>query len=72
VTQILRKEGVVNKFSNSAAGLAKMKLADPRDDRQHGAGIRATMGFFPVDGATLEYMRRTGRTAAEVSSSKST
>src|SRR5207253_2916572 len=26
----------------------------------------ATMGFFPVDSETLDYLRRTGRTEAEV------
>lgn len=67
VTQILRKEGVVNKFVEFCGpGLAKMKLADRATIANMAPEYGATMGFFPVDGETLEYMRRTGRTAAEV------
>ena len=69
VTQLLRKEGVVNKFVEFFGPAIKgMKVAD-RAHRQHGAGIRRTMGFFPVDEQTLAYLRLTGRTDAEVNSS---
>jgi aconitate hydratase len=51
VTQILRREGVVGKFVEFyGSGVDTMTLAD-----------RATMGFFPVDDETLNYLRRTGR-----------
>jgi aconitate hydratase len=67
VTQILRKEGVVGKFVEFfGPGVSTMKLADRATIGNMAPEYGATMGFFPVDAETLEYYRRTGRTAAEV------
>jgi aconitate hydratase len=67
VTQILRKEGVVEKFVEFfGAGVSKMKLADRATIANMAPEYGATMGFFPVDDQTLEYLRLTGRTKDEV------
>ncbi len=67
VTQILRKAGVVNKFVEFfGAGIGSMPLADRATIANMAPEYGATMGFFPVDEQTLEYLRRTGRTATEV------
>ncbi len=67
VTQILRKEGVVGKFVEFyGAGVVKMSLADRATIANMAPEYGATMGFFPVDVQTLDYLRRTGRTTEEV------
>ncbi|MEX0820288.1 MAG: aconitate hydratase AcnA, partial [Pirellulaceae bacterium] len=67
VTEVLRKEGVVGKFVEFfGEGVSPMKLADRATIANMAPEYGATMGFFPIDGETLNYMRRTGRTEAEV------
>ncbi|PQO37334.1 aconitate hydratase AcnA [Bremerella cremea] len=67
ITQILRKEGVVGKFVEFyGPGVSHMSLADRATIANMAPEYGATMGFFPVDGETLNYLRRTGRTAGEV------
>src|SRR5437870_11517489 len=67
VTQILRKHGVVDKFVEFfGPGVSRMSLADRATIANMAPEYGATMGFFPVDAETLNYMRRTGRTADEV------
>jgi aconitate hydratase len=67
VTEILRKEGVVNKFVEFfGEGVSKMSLADRATIANMAPEYGATMGFFPVDGETLNYLRRTGRTKDEI------
>jgi aconitate hydratase len=67
VTQILRKEGVVGKFVEFfGAGMSNMKLPDRATIGNMAPEYGATMGFFPIDGETLNYLRLTGRTDAEV------
>ncbi len=67
VTQILRKEGVVGKFVEFfGAGMSSMKLPDRATIGNMAPEYGATMGFFPVDAETLNYLRLTGRTDAEV------
>jgi aconitate hydratase len=67
VVQMLRKKGVVEKFVEYyGPGLAEMSLADRATIANMAPEYGATCGFFPVDDATLAYLRRTGRTAAEV------
>jgi aconitate hydratase len=67
VTQMLRKHGVVNKFVEFyGPGVSNMKLADRATIANMAPEYGATMGFFPIDVETLEYLRRTGRTNAEV------
>ncbi|MDZ4853015.1 MAG: aconitate hydratase AcnA [Pirellulaceae bacterium] len=68
VTEILRKEGVVNKFVEFfGSGILGMPLADRATIANMAPEYGATMGFFPVDNETLNYMRRTGRSASLVS-----
>src|SRR2546428_525338 len=67
VTQMLRKKGVVEKFVEFyGPGLAQMTLADRATIANMAPEYGATCGFFPVDDETLGYLRRTGRTEAEV------
>ncbi len=67
VTEILRKEKVVGKFVEFfGTGVSHMKLADRATIGNMAPEYGATMGFFPVDVETLNYLRLTGRTDAEV------
>jgi aconitate hydratase len=67
VTQMLRKEGVVNKFVEFfGSGISTMKLADRATIANMAPEYGATMGFFPIDAETLNYLRRTGRSDQEV------
>jgi aconitate hydratase len=67
ITEILRKEGVVNKFVEFFGdGVSCMSLADRATIANMAPEYGATMGFFPVDNETLVYMRRTGRTEDEI------
>jgi aconitate hydratase len=67
VTQMLRKKGVVGKFVEFfGPGVASMSLADRATIANMSPEYGATMGFFPVDEKTLQYLRLTGRSAEEV------
>lgn len=62
VTQILRKKGVVGKFVEYfGPGLSGMSLADRATVANMAPEYGATVGFFPVDEETLNYLRLTGR-----------
>jgi len=62
VTQILRNHGVVSKFVEFyGPGLSKLSLADRATIANMSPEYGATMGFFPVDEETLEYLRISGR-----------
>ena len=64
VTQVLRKKGVVEKFVEFyGAGLSELSLPNRATLANMSPEYGATMGFFPVDQETLEYLRRTGRRA---------
>lgn len=67
VTQKLREHGVVGKFVEYFGdGVAQMSLADRATVANMSPEYGATMGFFPVDEETLDYLRHTGRDEAEV------
>ena len=67
VTQMLRKHGVVGKFVEFfGSGLDHLTLADRATLANMAPEYGATMGFFPVDDETLNYMRKTGRHASVV------
>lgn len=67
VTEILRKEKVVGKFVEFCGpGVSNMSLADRATIANMSPEYGATMGFFPVDDVTLEYLRQTGRTEDEI------
>ncbi len=62
ITQVLRKFGVVNKFVEFfGPGLAEMSLANRATIANMAPEYGATIGFFPVDSHTLDYMRLSGR-----------
>jgi aconitate hydratase len=67
VTQILRTEGVVDKFVEFfGPAVATLKVADRALLANMSPEYGATIGFFPIDELTLAYLRETGRTDAEV------
>ena len=67
ITQMLRKEGVVGKFVEYfGAGADAMPVADRAVLANMGPEYGATIGFFPVDEKTLEFLRATGRTSEQV------
>ena len=62
ITQMLRKFGVVNKFVEFfGPGLDEMTLANRATIANMAPEYGATIGFFPVDRHTLDYMRLSGR-----------
>ena len=62
VTEMLRAFGVVNKFVEFfGPGLAEMNIANRATIANMAPEYGATIGFFPVDDRTLEYMRLSGR-----------
>ena len=67
VVEILRQEGVVGKFVEFfGPGMNKMSVADRATIANMAPEYGATMGFFPVDGVTLEYLRQTGRSEQQI------
>ncbi|MBI2387180.1 MAG: aconitate hydratase AcnA [Elusimicrobia bacterium] len=68
VTEMLRKKGVVGKFVEFyGPGVAGLALADRAMIANMAPEYGATVGFFPVDDRTLEYLRVSGRPEADVS-----
>ena len=67
VTQMLRKKGVVGKFVEFyGTGLSSLTLPDRATIANMAPEYGATMGFFPVDAETLEYLRFTARDEEQV------
>ena len=67
VTEMLRKEKVVGKFVEFfGEGAASLAVPDRATIGNMAPEYGATMGFFPVDNATVEYLRNTGRTHDEI------
>ena len=67
VTQILRKRGVVGKFVEFfGSGLRSLSLADRATIANMAPEYGATMGFFPVDKETLQYLEFSGRSRKEI------
>ncbi|HEX6540175.1 MAG TPA: aconitate hydratase AcnA [Ktedonobacterales bacterium] len=64
VTQMLRKYGVVGRFVEfCGAGLSALGVADRATISNMSPEYGATASLFPVDDATLRYLRDTGRPA---------
>ena len=62
VTEILRKHGVVGKFVEfHGPGATALSLPDRATIANMAPEYGATMGFFPVDDETINYLRGTGR-----------
>jgi aconitate hydratase len=62
VTQTLRKKGVVGKFVEFyGEGVSAISLADRATIANMAPEYGATIGFFPIDNASLDYLRLTHR-----------
>lgn len=62
ITNTLRKRGVVGKFVEFfGPGVAKLNLADRATIANMAPEYGATMGYFPPDAETLNYLRLTNR-----------
>ncbi|KAL7212645.1 hypothetical protein ACSBR2_015345 [Camellia fascicularis] len=62
VTQMLRKHSVVGKFVEFyGEGMGELSLANRATIANMSPEYGATMGFFPVDHVTLQYLKLTGR-----------
>ena len=67
VTELLRKQKVVGKFVEFfGEGTAALTVPDRATIANMAPEYGATMGFFPVDDMTVDYLRYTGRTDEEV------
>ncbi|MFM2407657.1 MAG: hypothetical protein RL358_399 [Pseudomonadota bacterium] len=67
VTELLRKQKVVGKFVEFfGEGTSALTLPDRATIANMAPEYGATMGFFPVDDVTVQFMRNTGRTEEEV------
>ncbi len=67
ITEMLRKEKVVGKFVEFfGEGTQSLSLTDRATIANMAPEYGATMGFFPVDEATIDYFHGTGRTKAEI------
>src|SRR5690606_23849033 len=66
VTEMLRREKVVGQFVEFLGeGAASLSVTDRATIANMAPEYGATMGFFPVDEKTVDYMRATGRTDEE-------
>jgi aconitate hydratase len=67
VTERLRAHGVVGKFVEFyGSGLRSLSLADRATVANMAPEYGATIGFFPVDEQTLDYLRLTARDEAQI------
>src|SRR4249919_2147367 len=67
VTEILRREKVVGKFVEFfGAGTESLSVPDRATIANMAPEYGATMGFFPIDDATVGYLTATGRTPPEI------
>ncbi|HXU77321.1 MAG TPA: aconitate hydratase AcnA, partial [Methylomirabilota bacterium] len=66
VTQMLRKAKVVGKFVEFyGPGAAALPVVDRATIANMAPEYGATMGFFPIDGECVNYLRATGRSEAQ-------
>jgi len=71
VTEMLRQAKVVGKFVEyHGEGAASLSVTDRATIANMSPEYGATMGFFPVDEATCEYLRATGRPEDQVQAVK--
>ncbi len=67
ITEMLRREKVVGKFVEFfGEGTASLAVPDRATIGNMAPEYGATMGFFPVDQATVDYLANTGRTPEEI------
>src|SRR5467141_2492284 len=71
VTEMLRKAKVVGKFVEfHGEGAASLSVTDRATIANMAPEYGATMGFFPVDEETCQYLRATGRSDEHVETVK--
>jgi aconitate hydratase len=64
---MLRKRGVVGKFVEFyGPGVSNLSLADRATVANMAPEYGATMGYFPIDGKTMDYLRLTGRESHKI------
>lgn len=67
VTALLRKRGVVGQFVEFfGEGCSKLSLTDRATIANMSPEYGATMGFFPVDAQSIEYLRLIGADAEKI------
>jgi aconitate hydratase len=67
ITEMLRKTKVVGKFVEFFGdGTKSLSLPDRATIANMAPEYGATMGFFPIDGATIDYFKNTGRSDEEI------
>jgi len=67
VTEMLRKQKVVGKFVEFyGPGAASLPLPDRATIANMAPEYGATMGFFPVDAESVNYLKSTGRTKEQI------
>ena len=67
ITELLRKHGVVGKFVEfHGDGVGAVPVANRATIGNMSPEFGSTCAIFPLDGATLEYLRLTGRPASQV------
>ncbi|MBV9272021.1 MAG: aconitate hydratase AcnA, partial [Candidatus Eremiobacteraeota bacterium] len=67
ITEMLRKKGVVGKFVEFyGTGLTNLTVADRVTIGNMSPEYGSTCAIFPIDDQTLEYLRLTGRAAAQI------
>lgn len=71
ITERLRALGVVGKFVEFyGEGARKLSLADRATIANMAPEYGATMGFFPIDEKSIDYLRETGRGEEQISAIK--
>ena len=67
ITHRLREKGVVGQFVEYVGpSLDQLSLSDRAPIANMSPEYGATMGFFPIDTATLQYLKETGRTDEQI------
>lgn len=67
VTQMLRKKGVVGTFVEfHGPGVSALAVADRATISNMAPEYGATIGFFPIDSVTLDYLRLTNRSKDQI------
>jgi len=67
ITQMLRKRGVVGQFVEFFGdGVANLTIADRATIANMSPEYGATMGYFPMDALTMNYLKMTGRDPLKV------
>jgi aconitate hydratase len=67
ITEILRKHGVVGKFVEFyGPGVGEIPLANRATIANMSPEFGSTIGVFPIDSKTIDYLRLTGRSAEQL------